>query len=566
MAPRKPPTSSRIASRAGLTFGTAGLRGQIGAGLNRMNRAVVRAATSAVAGWLLDWAETTGHTEAGMSIVIGCDARHRSGEFADEAAQVLAAVGIDVYLLPRPCPTPLVAFAVRHLPTSAGIMITASHNPRTDNGYKLYLSDGAQVIPPADAEIEARIAALGSLTDIPVASLDSPSITRLGGEVADSYLSAITSRFAATNASNLKVVYTPMHGVAGNLLLQAAARAGFRRPHVVTAQGQPDPDFPTAAFPNPEDPVALTLALADAKALDADLMLANDPDGDRLAVAVPEPDTRRKIRNVPGTSIPEDGRWRVLNGDQVGALLGEYLLAQASAGAAEAPRPLVATTIASSTLLSKIAAKAGARYTETLTGFKWIARAADQIPGSAFVFGYEEAIGYAVGDVVRDKDGIGAAVAFLRLATDAARDGQSVLDLYDDLEREHGVHHTSQLSLHIPGTREVMRRLRAAPPASLAGRLVGSVTDYSLTSGSGGAPAGLPPSDVLRLTVGGDRVVIRPSGTEPKIKAYLEIVEQVQSGGLTAARLAAQRRLTPLREAVNALLSGMATSTRQRQV
>jgi phosphomannomutase len=327
---------------------------------------------------------------------------------------------------------------------------------------------------------------------------------------------------------------------------------------VVTVQGQPDPDFPTAAFPNPEEPTALTLALADARALDADLMLATDPDGDRLAVAVPEPDTRRKIRNVPGTSIAEDGRWRVLNGDQVGALLADYLLAQASAaatGSTDAPRPLVATTIASSTLLSKVAAKAGASYVETLTGFKWIARAADQVPGAAFVFGYEEAIGYAVGDVVRDKDGIGAALAFLRLATDAAGAGRSVLDLYDELEREHGVHHTSQLSLHVAGASEVMGRLRAALPASLAGRPVESMTDYNLTS----ALTGLPPSDVLSFTVGADRVVIRPSGTEPKIKAYLEIVERVRPGGLIAARLAAQRRLTPLREAVKTLLAGLAT-------
>jgi phosphomannomutase len=504
-----------------------------------------------------------------LSVVIGCDARHRSDEFADEVAQVLAGAGIRARLLPRPCPTPLLAFTVRHLPASAGIMITASHNPRTDNGYKLYLSDGAQVIPPVDAEIEARMTELGPLSNIPAAPLGSPDITRLGDEVADAYISAISSRFAGADEVSLKIVYSPLHGVAGNVLLRAVQRAGFRRPHVVTVQGQPDPDFPTAAFPNPEEPTALTLALADARALDADLMLANDPDGDRLAVAVPEPDTRRKIRNVPGTSIPEDGRWRVLNGDQVGALLGDYLLARASAaaaGATDAPRPLVATTIASSRLLSKIAAKAGARYAETLTGFKWIARAADQVPGAAFVFGYEEAIGYAVGDVVRDKDGIGAALAFLRLATDAARAGRSVLDLYDDLEREHGVHHTSQLSLHVAAAFEVMERLRAVPPASLAGRPVDSLTDYGLTSGSGGTLTGLPPSDVLSFAVGDDRVVIRPSGTEPKIKAYLEIVEQVRPGGLTAARLAAQRRLTPLRQAVKALLAGMATSNGQPEV
>jgi len=555
--------ADRFAGR--LTFGTAGLRGQIGAGPNRMNRAVVRAATSAVAGWLGDPAG-----QPGPRVVVGCDARHRSAEFADESARVLAAAGIHVSLLPRPCPTPLVAFAVRHLSAQAGIMITASHNPRTDNGYKLYLSDGAQVIPPADGDIESRIAALGPLLAIPTARLDDPLITRHGEEVAEAYLDAITARpdgelkrpgRTARRPEHLSVVYTPMHGVAGQLLLQAVGRAGFPKPHVVTTQAQPDPDFPTAAFPNPEEPAALTLALADAKVLDADLMIANDPDGDRLAVAAPEPDARRKQRTIPGTEVPEDGRWRVLNGDQVGALLGAYLLAprqlerwhegEMTTGLTD-PVPLVATTIVSSTLLSKIAAKAGARYAQTLTGFKWIARAADQQPGTRFAFGYEEAIGYAVGDAVRDKDGIGAAIAFLRLATEAARSGRSVLDLYDALEREHGVHLTAQLSLRIPGTGEVMRQLRASPPVTLGGLPVDGCTDYAK-----GADTGLPPSQVLSFRLGRDRVVIRPSGTEPKVKAYFEIVEPVPPGGLIATRIIAERRLAPLREDVSALLTEM---------
>jgi len=564
--------ADRFAGR--LTFGTAGLRGQIGAGPNRMNRAVVRGATSAVAGWLL------ASEPAGDGVVIGCDARHRSDEFADEAARVLAGAGIKAHLLPRPGPTPLVAFAVRHLGTAAGIMITASHNPRTDNGYKLYLGDGAQVIPPADSEIEGRIAALGPLREIRTARLDSPLITRHGDEVAAAYLTAITPAAVEGAATAPRVVYTPMHGVAGPLLLRALQRAGFARPHVVTVQAQADPEFPTATFPNPEEPAALTLALADAKALDADLVLANDPDGDRLAVAVPEPDTRRKPRAQPGSGAAlADGRWRILTGDQVGALLGDYLLAprqvesarkarQAGGASGGTGTPLVATTIVSSTLLSKIAAAAGAQYRETLTGFKWIARAADALPpktgeaGATFVFGYEEAIGYAVGGTVRDKDGISAAVAFLSLATDAALAGQSVLDRYDDLERAHGVHLTSQLSLRIPGTAEVMRLLRAAPPVTLGGQPVDDHTDYAAPAASGQpapglAPSGLPPSDVLSYRIGRDRVVIRPSGTEPKVKAYFEIVEPVLPGGLIAARMTAQRRLEPLREAVSALLTGM---------
>src|SRR5437868_7008007 len=268
-----------------LHFGTAGLRGVVAAGPNRMNRAVVRTATAAVAGWLAK----TG--TAGSGVVVGCDARHRSAEFAEEAAGVLAGAGITVHMLPRPGPTPLLAFAVRHLGAAAGVMITASHNPAADNGYKLYLSDGAQVIPPADAEIEKRIADLGPLTQIPVAPASSPLITRHGDEVAQAYLAAVVAVAGSADgpAVDLNLVYTPMHGVAGRLMLRALRLAGFAAPHVVAAQAEPDPDFPTVAFPNPEEPGALNLALADASRLGADLVLASDPDGDRLAVAVPGP-------------------------------------------------------------------------------------------------------------------------------------------------------------------------------------------------------------------------------------------------------------------------------------
>ena len=274
--------ADRFAGR--LTFGTAGLRGAVGAGPNRMNRAVVRAATAAVAGWLVDGGGT-------MDVVVGCDARHRSDEFADEVARVLAGAGIRVHLLPRPGPTPLLAFAVRHLGTGAGIMITASHNPAADNGYKLYLSDGAQVIPPVDTEIEERIASLGPLADIPLARLDDPLVVRHDDDVAAAYLDAVAGgphgQAAAPPGPGLTIVYTPLHGVAGDLMLRAIQRAGFAAPHVVAAQGTPDPDFPTVAFPNPEEPGALDLALAQARELGADLVLASDPDGDRLAVAVP---------------------------------------------------------------------------------------------------------------------------------------------------------------------------------------------------------------------------------------------------------------------------------------
>jgi len=542
----------RFAGR--LEFGTAGLRGVVAAGPNRMNRAVVRAATAAVAGWLLDSAAADGGNGPGdagraagsgprgardaVSVVVGCDARHRSAEFAEEAARVLAGAGVTVHTLPQPGPTPLLAFAVRHLAAAAGLMITASHNPAADNGYKLYLSDGAQVIPPVDAEIEARIARLGPLAQVPVAEAGSPLITRHGDEIAQAYLDAVVAAAAGSGSGRemLKVVYTPMHGVAGDLMLRALAQAGFAAPHVVAAQARPDPDFPTVAFPNPEEPGALDLALADALRLGADLVVASDPDGDRLAVA-----TRR-----PGDGL---AGWVVLTGDQVGALIGASLLDR-TAGDADPGNRLVASTIVSSTLLSKIAAAAGARYAETLTGFKWIVRAGDGVPGARFVFGYEEALGYAVGDVVRDKDGIGAALAMLRLAAEAKAAGRSVLDRYDDLESAHGVHLTSQVTLRTADQAEVMRRLRAEPPAELGGQPVTALTDLAV-----GTPGRLPQADVLIFRLPGARVVLRPSGTEPKIKCYIEISEPLAGRSLPAARGSATRRLAPLRHALEAVLA-----------
>ena len=417
-----------------------------------------------------------------MTVVIGCDARHRSAAFADEAAAVLTGAGIGVHLLPRPNPTPLLAFAIRHLSAAAGIMITASHNPAADNGYKLYLGDGAQIVPPVDAQIEAAIGGLGPLSQIPAGPLDGPLVIRHGDEVAQAYLDAIIAASPAPPAAPrlltrrlprqllprrprprrrlprpgrpqletpasvdrsppravsvpLRVVYTALHGVAASLALRAIERAGFRPPLVVAAQEKPDPDFPTVAFPNPEEPGTLDLALAQAERDRADLVLANDPDGDRLAVAVPDP--------------AGPGGWRVLSGDQVGALIGSYLL-ERTATEPDAGQRLVVTTVVSSTLLGKIAAAAGARYAETLTGFKWIVRAGRGVPGRRFLFGYEEALGYAVGDVVRDKDGISAALALLSLAATARAAGRSLLDRWDALEAEHGVHLTAQVTLHAP--------------------------------------------------------------------------------------------------------------------
>ncbi len=330
-----------------------------------------------------------------------------------------------------------------------------------------------------------------------------------------------------------------MHGVAGPLMLRAMEQAGFAPPQVVAAQAEPDPNFPTVAFPNPEEPGALDLALADAGRLGADLVVASDPDGDRLAVAIPD--------------APVTGGWRVLTGDQLGALLGASLLERTADDADPAAR-LVASTIVSSTLLAKVAVAAGVRYAETLTGFKWIVRAGDALPGTRFVFGYEEALGYAVGDVVRDKDGIGAALAMLRLAAAAKAAGGSVAAAYDDLETAHGVHLTSQVTLRTPDQAQVMRSLRAAPPAALGVEPVSELTDLA-AGGTGQSPA-VPRADVLIFRLPGARVVLRPSGTEPKIKCYIEITEQLDGRPLAAARQVAAARLAPLRSAIEALLAG----------
>jgi len=522
--------ADRFAGR--LEFGTAGLRGAVAAGPNRMNRAIVRATTAALAGWL----RHRDPASAQAGVVIGCDARHRSDQFADEAARVLAGAGIRVHLLPRQQPTPLLAFAVRHLRAAAGVMITASHNPPADNGYKLYLGDGAQIVPPADAEIEHAISQLGPLSQIPVAEPDSPLINRIGDAVAQAYLDAVCAISPApASAAEVRFVYTPLHGVAASLATRAFRQAGFPEPVMVAAQAEPDPGFPTVAFPNPEEPGALDLAIELGRHTAADLVIANDPDGDRLAVAVPAGDAR--------------GTWRRLSGDQVGALLGAYLLGRAGRPG-DRPGELVVSTIVSGTLLSRVAAAAGAQYAQTLTGFKWIMRASDSRPGLRFVFGYEEALGYAVTGVVRDKDGIGAALAILGLAAAARSAGLSLIDAYDKLEATYGVHATAQVTVTTTRPDEVMSRLRAEPPTALARQAVSSIADLTSRTSE------LPAADVLIYQLASGRVVIRPSGTEPKIKAYLEVVEPVTDGNLTEARARAAALMEPLRDAVSDLLAG----------
>ncbi|MGC9961745.1 MAG: phospho-sugar mutase [Acidimicrobiales bacterium] len=534
-AEAKAELEDRFARR--LHFGTAGLRGAVAAGPNRMNRAVVRTATAALAAWLDEHVPAS--RQAG--VVVGCDARHGSAEFDEEVALVLTGAGFHVHLLPAQRPTPLLAFAVPHLSAVGGVMITASHNPPADNGYKLYLDDGAQIVPPADAEIEAAIDRIGPLAAIALGETDSPLVVHHGADVLDAYLDALAAESPAPpHAPPLKVVYTPLHGVALGVFLAALERAGWPAPHVVPAQAAPDADFPTVAFPNPEEPGALDLALDEARAIDADLVIANDPDGDRLAVAVPDPARR--------------GGWRVLTGDQLGSLLGEYLLGRGTnAGGSR----LVATTIVSSSMLSKIAAAAGVSYAETLTGFKWIVRAArtsgpepaDATTTPRFVLGYEEALGYCVGEVVRDKDGIGAALAVLAMAAESTTTGRSLLDRWDALEIRYGVHLTAQLSIRHDSPTALMTRLRDAPLHELAGMLVTDTLDLA------GGLGHLPASDVLIYRMGGARLVVRPSGTEPKLKAYLEVVAPLGAAGLEHTRRLAAETLDQLRDAVVGALS-----------
>jgi phosphomannomutase len=496
-----------LADRFGarLQFGTAGLRGEIGAGPNRMNRALVRRATAGVARWVLE--------RGGTSAVVGRDARHGSPEFAADTAAVLSGAGLDVWVLPRPLPTPVLAFAVRHLGADAGVMITASHNPPRDNGYKLYLGDGAQIVPPVDAEISTAIDAVGELSTVPVGDA---RVRVADDDVVEAYLEAVTGLLTRGGAREVRTVYTAMHGVGAEVLLAAFERAGFPSPEPVVDQVDPDPDFPTVAFPNPEEPGALDLALARAEASGADLVLANDPDADRLAVAVPDPSL---------------ARWRALTGDELGALLADHLLRQGAD-----PDDVVVTTIVSSRLLSRLAAAAGIGYAESLTGFKWVVRAPE--PGRRFRFGYEEALGYCVGDVVRDKDGISAALVAAELAATLRADGRTLVDRLDEICLVHGAHVTRQRSIRLTGSDWLVRvtaamaALRSDPPAEVAGRSVLDVEDL--------LPGGrFEPSDVLILTLDGARLVVRPSGTEPKLKCYVEAVVPVQGDDVAAARAAA---------------------------
>ncbi len=542
--------AERFASE--LRFGTAGLRGRLGAGPGRMNRATIRRVTAGFARYLRH--NVPGAASAG--VIVGHDARHGSAMFAAETAAVLSGAGIRALRLPSNSPTPVLAFAVRQLGCAGGVMITASHNPAQDNGYKVYLGDGIQIAPPLDAEIADCIAQVGSLTEV-----------RLGAEgqqldkaVTDAYVHHIVSALPAPASGEpgrveppepartdrpLGTVYTPLHGVARDVLLAAFATAALPAPHVVPNQAEPDPDFPSVQIPNPEEAGTLDIALTEAERQGADLMLANDPDGDRLAVAAPEPE-------------PGPRKWRILTGDEIGALLARYLLARCT----DREGTVVVTTIASSSLLSRMAADAGVGYRETLTGFKWIMRAGGQVqPHARILFGYEEALGFAVNDVVRDKDGISAALVICRAAVEAQRSGTTLLGQLDDLARRFGLHATRQISIERAGDRgpqqiaEMMRSLRERPPKILDGQTVTSVDDLLHPANASQRRLDLPSSDVFVLRCeDGTRAVVRPSGTEPKLKVYLQRVRDVGGEDMAAARRRAEADLDALAAEIKAVL------------
>ena len=510
---------SRFASR--LEFGTAGLRGEIGAGPTRMNRVLVAQAAAGFASWLLS-------RGGEPSVVVGYDGRTNSRVFAEDTAEIMAGAGVRAVLLPRLLPTPVLAFAVRHLDVSAGVMVTASHNPAADNGYKVYLGGadaGSQIVAPVDAEIAAhihRVASQLSVADLP----RSTEYESAAESVVDAYVTQ-TAALAPASAP-VSFVYTAMHGVGFETASRVFFAAGFGRPVSVIEQQEPDAAFPTVAFPNPEEPGALDLAVATATKAGVDLIVANDPDADRLAIAIPT----------------ADGGWRRLSGNEVGYLLGwraaERLAATGRGGT-------LAASLVSSPALRAVADAFGLDFAETLTGFKWISRAPN------LAYGYEEALGYLVDPgKIRDKDGISAAVDFLALVGELRASGRSVEDHLDDFAARFGAFASAQISIRVTDLSEIARmmaRLRAEPPTSIGERTVAQIDDFERGVGD------FAPNDILRIvTADGGRVIVRPSGTEPKLKAYIDASSTEGSAG--ERRLAAQRAVDALEAGMRQLLVG----------
>jgi phosphomannomutase len=469
-----------------LQFGTAGLRGALGPGPSRMNRAVVSKTAAGLSSFM--------KKNSFNSIVIGRDARYGSEDFTKDTAEIMSGAGFKVYVLPRPLPTPVLAFAVRKLNCDVGVMVTASHNPPKDNGYKVYLGGkvsginyfGSQIIAPTDAEISAEIASAPKLNQVP------------RGKVWEIVPEEIISNYIEETAKlvdlplPIKVVYSPLHGVGKEIFVKVIEAAGFEKPLVVKEQAEPDPDFPTVAFPNPEEPGAIDLSLELAKKEKADLVIANDPDADRCAAAI------------------NDGGWRMLRGDEVGALLGEYLARKQKSG-------VFANSIVSSSILGKIADHYGIPFFETLTGFKYLSKV------DGLTYGYEEALGYSVApSSVNDKDGISAGLILIQLAAELKRDGRTIADLLGEIWARHGFHGTRQISIRtnkLSDIESVMAKVRNALPVNIGEFKVTSFDDLAKPKN------GLPPTDGVRIWLDDKyRVIVRPSGTEPKIKCYIEVI------------------------------------------
>jgi phosphomannomutase len=472
-----------------LTFGTAGLRATVGAGPLRMNRLVVRQAAAGLAAYL----RTIDERAAERGVVIGYDVRRKSDTFARDTAQVMAAAGIKAMVLPDPLPTPVLAWSVTELDAAAGVMVTASHNPPADNGYKVYLGDGAQIVPPHDVAISEQIG-LVDATTVDLADPGDPLIETLDDGVAAGYLASIAEVRLRPEVAAVPIAYTPMHGVGGETACTAFELAGFDRPATVVEQFEPDGTFPTVSFPNPEEPGAMDLLLALAADTGAQLAIANDPDADRLGAAIPQP----------------DGSWRRLGGDEIGWLLADHILANTTGD-----DRLVITTLVSSSLLGELAKSYGVHCAETYTGFKWIARTILDNPDRHFVFGYEQALGFLVAPRPLDKDGISAALMLAEVASVAADDGTTLQARLDDIAARFGRHVTLDKSVRMEpaAAAKAVERLQARPPAEIGGAKVIEVVAF-------------PEADLLRFELaGGVRVQVRPSGTEPKVKIYGEAVD-----------------------------------------